>query len=51
MIKKKDLSIEDKEAWENFTKHPSDIYDKENGNSKKKTQGKNVLNMIFTDLP
>ena len=29
MIKKKDLSQEDKEAWENFTKQPSDIYDKE----------------------
>ena len=31
MIKKKDLSDkdEDKEAWENFTKKPSDIYDKE----------------------
>ena len=40
MIKKKDLSIEDKEAWENFTKHPSDIYDKENGNSKKKDSRK-----------
>ena len=29
MIKKKILSLEDKEAWENFTNHPSDIYDKE----------------------
>jgi DNA-nicking Smr family endonuclease len=29
VIKKKDLSNEDKEAWENFTKQPSDIYDKE----------------------
>ena len=33
MIKKKDLSKEDKEAWENFTKGPSDIYDKEKSNS------------------
>ena len=34
MIKKKDLSKEDKEAWENFTKHPSDIFDKEVENNK-----------------
>ena len=29
MIKKKDLSKEDKEAWDNFTRQPSDIYDKD----------------------
>ena len=29
MIKKKNLSEEDKEAWDNFTKQPSNIYDKE----------------------
>ena len=29
MIKKKNLSPEDKEAWESFTRHPSNIYDKE----------------------
>ena len=29
MIKKKDLSKEDKEAWDNFTREPSDIYDKD----------------------
>ena len=34
MIKKKDLSKEDKEAWANFTKHPSDIFDKEVENNK-----------------
>ena len=34
MIKKKNLSAEDKKAWENFTKHPSDIYDKEKNNAK-----------------
>ena len=34
MIKKKNLSAEDKKAWENFTKFPSDIYDKEKNNSK-----------------
>ena len=29
MIKKKDLSNEDKETWDNFTRQPSDIYDKD----------------------
>ena len=29
MIKKKDLSAEDKETWDNFTRQPSDIYDKD----------------------
>ena len=29
MIKKKDLSQEDKETWDNFTRQPSDIYDKD----------------------
>ena len=29
MIKKKNLSKEDEEVWKKFTKHPSDIYDKE----------------------
>jgi DNA-nicking Smr family endonuclease len=29
VIKKKDLSQEDKETWDNFTKQPSDIYDKD----------------------
>ena len=29
MIKKKNLSLEDLKAWENFTNQPSDIYDKE----------------------
>ena len=32
MIKKKDLSQEDKDAWESFTKRPSDIYDKDHQN-------------------
>lgn len=32
MIKKKYLSLEDQEAWENFIKYPSDIYDKEHQN-------------------
>ena len=35
MIKKKDLSKEDKEAWENFTRQPSDIIDKEINNINK----------------
>ena len=29
MIKKKDLTQEDKNAWENYIKNPSDIYDKD----------------------
>ena len=29
MIKKKNLSKEDKKAWEDYTKSPSDVYDKE----------------------
>ena len=29
MTKKKDLSKEDKETWDNFTRQPSDIYDKD----------------------
>ena len=29
MIKKKDLSKEDKETWDNFTRQPSDIHDKD----------------------
>ena len=33
MIKKKDLSLEDKKAWENFKKNPLDIYDKEKKNT------------------
>ena len=34
MTKKKDLTKEDKEVWENFTKQPSNIYDKEQENKK-----------------
>ena len=33
MIKKKDLSKEDKKSWEDYIKNPSDIYDKDNKNS------------------
>ena len=29
MIKKKDLPAEDKKVWEDYTKNPSNIYDKE----------------------
>jgi len=29
VIKKKELSKEDKETWDNFTRQPSDIYDKD----------------------
>ncbi len=40
MIKKKNLSQEDKVTWENFTKNPSNIYDKD-PESKKKIFNKN----------
>ena len=33
MIKKKNLSAVEEEIWENYTKDPSDIYDKEKSNS------------------
>ena len=32
MIKKKDLSQEDKETWEDFIKNPTNVYDKDNKN-------------------
>ena len=38
MIKKKDLSQEDKDAWEIFTKQPSNIYDKELENQKENSR-------------
>ena len=31
MIKKKDLTQEDKKIWESYIKNPSDIYDKDKG--------------------
>ena len=34
MIKKKDLSQEDKKTWEDYIKDPSGIYDKDNKNQK-----------------
>ena len=34
MIKKKDLSDDDKKVWESFTKQPDNIYDKELKNKK-----------------
>ena len=34
MIKKKDLSQEDRAAWDKFTKEPQDIYDKEQSDKK-----------------
>ena len=36
MIKKKVLSQEDRKIWEDYTKNPSDIYDKDKNNQKKK---------------
>ena len=35
MIKKKDLSQEDKKTWEDYIKDPSGIYDKDNKNQRK----------------
>ena len=32
MIKKKDLSKEDSEAWQSYIKNPTDVYDKDLGN-------------------
>ena len=34
MIKKKDLSVENKKAWEDYIKDPSDIFDKDKKNQK-----------------
>ena len=34
MIKKKDLSQEDKETWEDFINNPTNVYDKDNKNFK-----------------
>ena len=36
MSKKKNLSKTDEEIWENYIKNPSDIYDKDKNNQKKK---------------
>ncbi len=38
MTKKKDLSPDDVTTWENFTKNPLDIYDKENLNKIQNTR-------------
>ena len=35
MSKKKDLSQEDKQTWEDYIKDPTDIYDKDKSNQKK----------------
>ena len=35
MIKKKNLSQEDKKTWEDYIKNPSDIYDKDKNNPKR----------------
>ena len=40
MNKKKDLSHEDKQAWENYIKDPLDIYDKDNNNQKRIRKGR-----------
>ncbi len=40
MIKKKDLSQEDKKTWEDYIKNPSDIYDKDKKNQKNFKRGR-----------
>ena len=40
MNKKKDLSHEDKQTWENYIKDPLDIYDKDNNNQKRIRKGR-----------
>ena len=42
MIKKKNLSVEDIEIWENYIKHPSDIFDKEKKNKTDSYQKKQL---------
>ena len=49
MIKKKDLDQDDKKAWEEYIKNPSDIYDKDK-NYPNKNQIKGSSNTIFTDI-
>ena len=48
MIKKKDLSQEDKKTWEDYIKDPSGIYDKDK--KIKKISKKRDLSLIFTVL-
>ena len=40
MNKKKDLSHEDKQTWENYIKDQLDIYDKDNNNQKRIRKGR-----------
>ena len=40
MIKKKDLSQEDKKTWEDYIKNPSNIYDKDKNNQKNFKRGR-----------
>ena len=52
MIKKKDLSQEDKKAWEDYIRNPSDIYNKDKNiqkNDKKKTRYKYDLHGFTLD--
>ena len=46
MVKKKDLTQEDKNAWENYIKDPSDVYDKD----KPSTQSSNQKDRFKFDL-
>ena len=52
MIKKKELSQEDKKAWEDYIRNPSDIYNKDKNiqkNDKKKTRYKYDLHGFTLD--
>ena len=45
MIKKKDLSQEDKKTWEDYIKNPSNIYDKDKNNQKNFKRGRFIFDL------
>ena len=49
MIKKKDISKEDIEVWNNYIKDPQDIVDKDVSNQKKINQSKQDTSLIYMD--
>ena len=53
MIKKKDLSVENKKAWEDYIKNPSDIYDKDKANPENREPKRKIItaNCITIFLP
>ena len=50
MIKKKDLSQEDKKTWEDYINNPSDVYDKENNHFRNNSR-RGDSNLIYMVLP